>query len=75
MANISFDHAAPSLPLFGALRVRFSAATEAFKSYRRKREIYLRTLRELQSYRPHELHDLRIQSGDFEALARQQAGW
>ena len=75
MAHISFDHPTASLPLFGALRARLSAATQAFKTWRRKREVYLRTLRELQSYRPHELHDLRIQTGDFEALARQQAGW
>jgi uncharacterized protein YjiS (DUF1127 family) len=74
MAHISFDHAAP-LPVLGALRARLAGAVEAFKTYRRKRDIYLRTLRELQAYRPHELQDLRIQSGDFEALARQQAGW
>ena len=75
MAHISFDHPAPSLPLVGALRARLFVATQAFKTWRRKREVYLRTLRELQSYRPHELHDLRIQTGDFEVLARQQAGW
>jgi hypothetical protein len=37
--------------------------------------VYLRTLQELQAYRPHELHDLKVQSADFEHLARKQAGW
>jgi hypothetical protein len=75
MAYISSDHPVPSLPIFGALKARLAASKEAYRTYRRKREIYLRTLRELQSYRPHELLDLRIQSGDFEELARKQAGW
>jgi len=75
MAYISSDHPAPSLPILGALGARYAASKEAFKTWRRKREIYLRTMRELQSYRPHELLDLRIQSGDFEELARKQAGW
>jgi uncharacterized protein YjiS (DUF1127 family) len=75
MANISFDRAPSSLPILGALRARLAVSTGAFKTWRRKREIYLRTLRELQAYRPHELRDLRIQSDDFEELARKQAGW
>ncbi len=46
-----------------------------YVTYRAQREVYLRTLRELRSYRPHELDDLRVHTGDFEALARKQAGW
>ena len=46
-----------------------------FREYRRKRMIYQRTLRELRSYQPHELNDLKIHASDFAALARQQAGW
>jgi hypothetical protein len=68
-------HAATPLPIFGALRAKFAAAKDSFAEYRHKRAIYLRTLRELQSYRPHELADLRVQSGDVERLAREQAGW
>ena len=45
------------------------------REYRRKRAIYLRTLQELRSYQPHELNDLRIHPTEFEALAREQAGW
>ena len=74
MADIGLDRAAPSLPILGAIGAKLAARKEAFITWRRKREIYLRTLRELQSYRPHELLDLRIQSGDFEELARKQAG-
>ena len=46
-----------------------------FRDYRRKRAIYLRTLRELRSYQPHELNDLQIHASDFPELARKQAGW
>jgi len=67
-------------------RTGFSAWIEAVESAvgvyrdaraenRRRREVYKRTLRELESYRPHELHDLKIDPADFETLARQQAGW
>jgi hypothetical protein len=65
-----------------ALDARLAALREAFATYRRSREtyrrrraVYLQTLKELRSYRPHELHELRIDSADIEALARQQAGW
>jgi hypothetical protein len=60
---------------FAAIREALEGYRHAFMTYRRRRAIYLRTLRELQAYRPHELHDLRVQSADFEELARQQAGW
>ena len=67
---------APGSPsLFGSLTARLATAKESFAEYRRKREIYLRTLQELRSYRQHELIDLGIQSGDIEELARKQAGW
>ena len=66
---------APTFPFLGRLRQRLANARQAFATYRRQREIYLRTLHELQSYRPHELHDLRIQTDDIERLAREQAGW
>jgi uncharacterized protein YjiS (DUF1127 family) len=56
-------------------RSRLFGLVEEWRAYRRKRAIYLRTLDELNSYRPHELADLRIHTGDFEELARQQAGW
>jgi uncharacterized protein YjiS (DUF1127 family) len=61
--------------LVAGLRERIATARESFATYRRKRAIYRRTLRELQSYRQHELIDLGIQSGDIETLARKQAGW
>jgi hypothetical protein len=60
--------------VFVVLRDRLASAREAIRIYRQKREVYLRTLRELRSYRPHELRDLRIQADDIEALAREQAG-
>lgn len=60
---------------WGVTRSRLSALVESWREYRRKRAIYLRTLEELNSYRPHELADLRIHTGDFEELARRQAGW
>jgi hypothetical protein len=72
MAYISVDH--PVSSPIAAIRARLGAAWEAYSAHRRKRAIYLRTLRELQSYRPHELHDLRLQGADFEELARQHAG-
>ena len=75
MAFIGTDRSPASPSLMGALRAGFTGFGEAFKTYRRKRAIYVRTLRELQSYRPHELHDLKVQSADFEELARRQAGW
>lgn len=65
--------ASPSL--FGSFTARLAAAKGSFAGYRSKREIYLRTLQELRSYRQHELIDLGIQSGDIEGLARKQAGW
>jgi hypothetical protein len=61
--------------ILGVLKTRLAGAKEHFATYRRKREIYLRTLSELRSYRPHELRDLRIQADDIEELARKQAGW
>ena len=73
MAYITSSHGRPAL--FGALLARFTAARTALQIYRGRRAIYMRTLRELQSYKPHELHDLKIHSGDFEELARKQAGW
>jgi uncharacterized protein YjiS (DUF1127 family) len=75
MAYVTSSAPASSLSIFGALRARLAAAKGSFAEYRRKREIYLRTLSELQSYRPHELQDLRIQADDIEELARRQAGW
>ena len=74
MAFISTEHAAPSLSPLGAVRAGVAGFIDAFNTYRRRRAVYLRTLRELQSYRPHELHDLRVQPGDFEELARKHAG-
>jgi uncharacterized protein YjiS (DUF1127 family) len=74
MAYAPLDHAV-SRPLDrGGLRAGLAAFRTAFLNYRRKRAVYLRTLRELQSYQPHELQDLRIQPADFEELARRQAG-
>ena len=75
MAYVTSSAPAASPSLFGALSARLATAKEWFAEYRRKREIYLRTLQELRSYRPHELIDLGIQSGDIEELARKQAGW
>ncbi len=72
MAYVSTHHHPVSAP--SLLGSRLASVRAAFSTWRRKREVYLRTLRELQSYRPHELQDLRIQSGDIEELARQQAG-
>lgn len=60
--------------LLTALFERLSELPAVFYEYQRKREIYLRTMRELESYRPHELADLRIASSDIEAIARKQAG-
>ena len=78
MAHFASDELAP-LP--SALDVRLTALRDAWDTYRRtrevyreRREIYRRTLRELRSYRPNELHDLRIDPADFEAVARMQAG-
>ena len=59
----------------GALTATIRGWLDTYQTHRRRRDVYLRTLRELQSYRPHELHDLRVQSADFEELARKQAGW
>ena len=73
MAHITSSYSRPAL--FGTLLARFAAARTALQIHRSRRAIYLRTLRELQSYRPHELHDLKIHSSDFEELARKQAGW
>lgn len=75
MAYLATDQINASPDTFGAIKAGLTGFREAFATYRRQRAIYLRTLRELQSYRPHELHDLRVQSADFEALARKQAGW
>jgi ferric-dicitrate binding protein FerR (iron transport regulator) len=69
------SHGASRPALVRAALARLTAARTAFQIYRHKRAIYLRTLRELRSYKPHELHDLKIHSGDFEELARKQAGW
>jgi uncharacterized protein YjiS (DUF1127 family) len=61
--------------LLTALFERLAELPAAFYEYQRKRTIYLRTLEELASYRPRELADLGIHSGDFETLARKQAGF
>lgn len=74
MAYVSSDQSASAPPSLGALLAGFAAFRDGFAAYRRKRAVYLRTLGELQSYRPHELHDLRVQPSDFEELARRQAG-
>lgn len=52
----------------------FSSLRDRLVEYRRRRSIYLRTLAELQSYRPHELLDLGIDPGEIDELARRQAG-
>jgi uncharacterized protein YjiS (DUF1127 family) len=75
MAYISLPNVASRPALFSALRAKLAAARTEFQIYREKRAIYLRTLRELQSYRPHELHDLKIHPANFEEVARKQAGW
>lgn len=75
MAFITTDRVVSPPPLFGSLRAGLAAFSAAVRTYRGQRQVYLRTLRELQSYAPHELQDLRIQPSDFEALARNQAGW
>jgi uncharacterized protein YjiS (DUF1127 family) len=76
MAYITAGNTSVANPsLVASLRERIATARESFATYRHKRAIYLRTLRELQSYRQHELIDLGIQSGDIETLARKQAGW
>ena len=75
MADITSHHGVARPAFLGGLMTRLASARTEFQIYRQKRAIYLRTLRELQAYKPHELHDLRIQSGDFEELARKQAGW
>ena len=58
-----------------ALAAPLARLQKSLRDYRRKRAIYLRTLRELQSYQPHELTDLQIHASDFPELARKQAGW
>jgi uncharacterized protein YjiS (DUF1127 family) len=60
--------------LLTAFFARLAELPAVFYEYQRKRMIYLRTLEELESYRPRELADLGINSSDFEALARSQAG-
>jgi len=75
MTDLTVHHASSSAPILEAVRAGIAAARASFRDYRRRREIYLRTLRELRAYRPHELADLRIQSDDIERLAREQAGW
>lgn len=69
-------YADTSFPSFlGPIKARLAAAKADLREYRRKRAVYLRTLNELQAYRPHELQDLRIGSSDIDMLARKQAGW
>lgn len=75
MAYLTLDRPASGLPIVSSLRARVANMRNAYADYREKREIYERTLRELRSYRPHELLDLGIQSGDIAELARKQAGW
>jgi uncharacterized protein YjiS (DUF1127 family) len=48
---------------------------EAFVTYRRKRAIYERTFRELQSYSRRDLLELGISPDQIDELARRQAGW
>jgi uncharacterized protein YjiS (DUF1127 family) len=61
--------------LLTALFARLAELPVAIHEYQRKRAIYIRTLEELESYRPRELADLGISTGDFETLARKQAGF
>ena len=75
MAFITSEYGAAVPSRSGAAKTGLAGLLNSFRIYRQRRAIYLRTLRELQSYRPHELHDLRVQSADFEELARKQAGW
>jgi hypothetical protein len=74
MTFISTDRSPSSPSPTGALLAGITGFVDAFSTYRRKRAVYLRTLQELESYRPHELQDLKVQSADFEELARRQAG-
>ena len=74
MAYATSEHAVASPSLLSALKARIAKLHNDYMTYRQKRAVYLRTLRELQSYRPHELHDLRVQTADFQELARRQAG-
>ncbi len=75
MAYFTFGDRQTNRSTFAAIREALEGCRHAFTTYRGKRAVYLRTLRELQAYRPHELHDLRVQSADFEELARKQAAW
>jgi uncharacterized protein YjiS (DUF1127 family) len=75
MTFISTEYGASSPSPLAAIRAGLAGFAQGIRTYRKQRAIYLRTLRELESYRPHELHDLRVQSADFEELARKQAGW
>jgi hypothetical protein len=78
---MAYFHSDDLAPLPGALDIRLTALHDAWDTYRRTREsyrnkraVYHRTLRELRSYRPNELHDLKIDPADFEIVARIQAG-
>jgi uncharacterized protein YjiS (DUF1127 family) len=48
-------------------------AFEFVRQYFENRRVYLRTLRELSSCSDRELHDLGIERGDIEHIARQSA--
>ena len=74
MAYAPSDHAVSQPLSWSGLRAGLAAFRTAFLTFRRKRAVYLRTVRELQSYQAHELQDLRIQPADFDELARRQAG-
>ena len=75
MSSITRHYPVTTYGYLGVTRTRLIALVETWRTYRRKRAVYLRTLDELNAYQPHELSDLRIHTGDFERLARQQAGW
>ena len=73
MAYITSDRGAVAPALPGFLTTGLADLRSRFASYRHQRAIYLRTLRELESYTQRELHDLRLDPADFETLARQNA--
>ena len=74
MAYLSSD--APAYPAATpGWRARLTNLRERIATYRRKRDLYERTLRELQSYSRHDLLDLGISPEDLHGLARRHAGW
>ena len=73
MAYVTSEHAVRP-PLLSGLAIRLGALRDQIAANRRKREIYLRTLRELESYSLRELNDLKLDPADFKSVARQSAG-